>query len=157
MQVLNLIKTKIENFWLEKHTRIGKLYDINIIDNPTKVLEVWLCKDIDELININLDDRITKLQNLHNLWKQRNLTIKSNITILRSQALPIFLFISNYLYVPDDIVKKLKILYNCKWPNGNHHVKKLTLIEDIKKGGLKMPDIASMIKAIKLTWIKILI
>ena len=35
-----------------------------------------------------------------------------------------------------------------------HHVRKNTLIQDINNGGLNMPDVESLIKAIKLSWIK---
>jgi hypothetical protein len=34
------------------------------------------------------------------------------------------------------------------WPSGKHHVKKRVLIQQIEAGGLKMPDVAAMIKAL---------
>ena len=152
---LKLNKEKTDVIWLGKHNRDGKICDINIINKPTKVLGIWICKNMEEIIKINLEERKIKLMNLLNMWGQRNLSIKGKITILRSQAMPIILFTSNFLYVPPDIISDIEnIVYKFIWPNGKHHVKKSTLIEDISRGGLKMPDIYSMIKANKLTWVK---
>ena len=43
------------------------------------------------------------------------------------------------------------------WPSGKHHVKKDVLIQGIENGGLKMPDINAMVKAINLTWVNRLV
>ena len=39
------------------------------------------------------------------------------------------------------------------WSGKKAHVKREVVIQDIEKGGLKMLDFASMIKAIKCTWV----
>ena len=155
---LRLNKEKTEMFWLGKNNRTGKCFDINISTQPTKVLGLWLSKNTDEIIKINMDERITKLKSLLNMWKQRNLTLKGKITILRSQALPLMLFAGTFLYMSDKIIEEVEtILYSFVWPKGKHHVKKMTLIESIPNGGLKMPDFNSMLKAIKLTSVRRLI
>ena len=51
------------------------------------------------------------------------------------------------------IIEIEKAFYEFIWPAGKHHVKKDVLIQPTEDGGLKMPDIEAMIKAIKLTWI----
>ena len=89
------------------------------------------------------------------MWKTRNLSIKGKITLLRSQALPLILFPCTVLFVPDEIEKEVStIFYDFIWPNQKFHVKKNVLIQNIENGGLKMPDISSMIKAIKINWVK---
>ena len=155
---LRLNKDKTEMIWLGKNNRTGKCLDINITNKPTKVLGLWLSKNTEEIIKINIDERITKLKSLLNMWKQRNLTLKGKITVLRSQALPLVLFAGTFLYMSDIIIEEVEqILYSFVWPKGKHHVKKMTLIESIPNGGLKMPDLYSMLKAIKLTSIRRLI
>ena len=42
------------------------------------------------------------------------------------------------------------LFFGFVWPSGKHHVKKSVLIQEIESGGLKMPDVASMLKAVKL-------
>ena len=111
-----------------------------------------MSKNCDEVIKINIDERLTKLKSLLNLWKQRNLTLKGKITILRCQALPLILFAGTFLYMSEKTIDDIEtIVYDFVWPKGKHHVKKITLIETIPNGGLKMPDVYSMLKAIKLT------
>ena len=69
--------------------------------------------------------------------------------------MPIFLYLASFLYVPCVLIKKVnELFFDFIWPKGKHHVKKNVLIQDIESGGLKMPDVESMVKSIKLTWIK---
>ena len=80
----------------------------------------------------------------------RNLSIKGKITLLRSQAMPIFLYLASFLYVPCEFIKKVnELFFDFIWPKGKHHVKKKVLIQCIESGGLKMPDVESMVKSIK--------
>ena len=106
------------------------------------------------MININFEERIDKLNILLNMWSQRNLTIKGKITILKTKAIPLILYPSTFLYVPKHIITTVdKIMYNFVWKN-KHHVKKTTLIAKPVHGGLKMPDIDTVIRANKLNFIK---
>ena len=83
---------KTEAIWLGKNNRFGKICNINITSKPIKVLGIWLSKDADEVLNLNFEERIDKLNILLNAWKQRNLTIKGKITILKSKALPLITY-----------------------------------------------------------------
>ena len=149
---LNVDKTEV--IWLGKNNRFGKICNINITSKPIKVLGIWLSKDADEVLNLNFEERIDKLNILLNAWKQRNLTIKGKIIILKSKALPLITYATNFLYVPNYVVDAIdKLIYSFVWKS-KHHVKKSTLIEKPSKGGLKMPDTTSVIKANKLNFIK---
>ena len=89
------------------------------------------------------------------MWKQRSLSIKGKITILKSKIIPLFLYTASVMYISEEIVTKFeKIMYSFIWPKGKHHVKKNILTQTIEKGGLNMPDAESLIWAAKLTWIK---
>ena len=89
------------------------------------------------------------------MWKARNLTRKGKITLLRSKVVPVFLYVATIVYVPENIIKQIDdLFFDFIWPSGKHHVKKKVLIQEIESGGLKMPDISSMLKAVKLGWLK---
>ena len=123
-----------------KINRYGKICNINIISKPLKVLGIWLSKDADEVLNLNFEERIDKLNILLNAWKQHNLTSKGKITILKSKALPLITYAPNFLCVPNYVVDAIdKLIYSFVWKN-KHHFNKSTLIEKPAKGGLKMPD-----------------
>lgn len=152
---LRLNKEKTEMIWLGTQTRTGKCSNINFTSNPVKVLGIWVCKNPNELINININERFHKFKILLNMWKSRNLSLKGKITILSSQALPLLLFATTFLFISNERIAEIEgIMYNFIWPKGKHHVKKRTLIEDIKNGGLNMPDLDSKIKAMKFLCIK---
>jgi hypothetical protein len=149
---LNIEKTEI--IWLGKNNRIGKILDIKITQNPVKILGVWMCKNPSETITINFEERVNKFKALIDSWSYRNITIKGKITLLKAKALPLIMYVCNFLYVPQEIIKSIeKIMYDFIW-NSKHHVKKITLIQGITDGGLKMPDFAALVKANKLNFIK---
>ena len=153
---LKLNKAKTEAIVLGQGNDIDlNIYGINTVKSTIKSLGIIIGKDLKKISEHNFKDKIIKIKNLLNMWKCRQLSIKGKITIIRSQALPIILYPASILFTPTDFVEKVdKIFFDFIWPNKKHHVKKKVLIQNIEDGGLKMPDIKSMIKAIKLTWIK---
>ena len=149
---LNIEKT--EAIWLGKTNRFGKICNIKITNRPVKVLGIWISKDFDEMLKINFDERIEKLNTLLNIWSQRNLTIKGRITILKAKALPLVTYVSTCLYVPKHIIDTIdKVLYNFVWKK-KHHVKRTTIIASPSQGGLKMPDFNTFIRAHKINFMK---
>lgn len=152
---LKLNKDKTEMIWLGKNNRDGKYSNICFTNKPVKVLGIWVCKDLDKVIDINIDERLSKFKTLLNMWKQRILTLKGKITILNTQALPLLLYAAAFLYMSKERILEIeRIMFNFIWPNGKHHIKKLTLIEEIANGGLKMPDIESKIYSMKFMSVK---
>ena len=130
-------------------------HGIKWVKGPVKVLGIWVGKDTNEVIDKNFDLKVEKLKVLLNMWKQRNLSIKGKITLLRSQALPLILYPCAVLFIPDYVLKEIdQLFFDFLWPRQKHHVKKQVIIQSIEEGGLKMPDIFSMIKAVKIMWIK---
>ena len=133
-------------------------FGIKWVTGPVKVLGLWVGKDKEEVIHKNFDIKLEKLRRLINMWKARNLSIKGKITLLRSKILPIVLYPLTVLYVPDHIIDEIDALFfDFIWPGKKHHVKKHVLIQGIEDGGLKMPDISSMVKAMKISWVNKLI
>ena len=145
---INIDKTEI--IWLGRNNRYGKICNIKITQEPVKVLGIWISKNTHEIQTLNLDQRIDKLKMILNVWKQRGLTIKGKIAIVKAKALPLITYVTNFIYVPKDVIETIdKLLYEFVWKK-KHHVKRSTLIEKIAKGGLKMPDTAAVIKSNKL-------
>lgn len=152
---LRLNKEKSEIIWLGKTERVGNIENISIQNNPTKALGIWLCKDENLITKHNIESKVLKIKSLLNIWKQRNLTIKGRVTILKSQALPIITFVASCLHIPDHCIEQIeRLFFEFLWPNKKHHVKKKTVIESIENGGIKMPDVSSYIKSLHIMWLK---
>ena len=153
---LQLNKSKTEGILIgfKNNANISQ-FGIKTVKHTIKSLGIIIDKDLDNMTSINFKEKISKLKNLLNMWKSRQLSIKGKITILRSQALPIIIYPSSVLYTPDHVIKEIELLFfDFIWPKKKHHIKKRVLIQSIEDGGLKMPDIKTMIKATKLMWIK---
>ena len=92
------------------------------------------------------------------MWSQRNLSLKGKVAVLRSIALPQMLYVCSVLYVPKWVIQEVEtLMFSFLWSSKKAHVRKEVVITEIKNGGLKMPHFASMVKAIKCTWVKKLI
>ena len=155
---LHLNKSKSEAIWL------GPNNDINESEQPLnlnwnksffKCLGIWCHTNTDLMIDKNYKERLSKLKNILNIWQQRSLSLKGKITVLWSIALPQLLYVTSVLYTPKWVIDEAdRLMLNFLWSNKKPHVKKSTIIAKIEEGGLKMVHFHSMVKAIKLNWIK---
>ena len=152
---LKLNRSKTEAF------RLGASNNISIANTgiktveKTKSLGIILTKNTNDLIQLNFEERVKKIKNVINMWKGRNLTIKGKITLLRNKVMPLILYASSMLYTPPETIQQIeRLMYDFIWTNGKHHVPKNVIVQSISNGGLNMPDLQSMINAIKLTWVK---
>ncbi len=128
---------------------------IKLIDQPTKSLGLWIGKDLTLSIKKNLEEKMKKMKSLINMNKLRNISIKGKVTLLRSIVMPHLLYVASVIPIPSDFIKEVdQLFFDFVWPNGKHHVKKNVLIQQIQDGGLNMPDVYSMLKALRLTWVK---
>ena len=109
-----------------------KEFGLKITVDPIQTHGNWISKSKEETLALNYEERVSKIRNLLNMWKCRNLTIKGKITILRSQALPLILYTASMLDIPDNILNEIdKLFFNFIWPKGKHHVKKCVLTKEI--------------------------
>lgn len=131
-----------------------KICGLRIISKPTKVLGIWVSKDLDELLDINFNERITKLKTLLNMWKQRKLTLKGKVTVINSLALSQIQYAMSVLYVPPNVISEVnQLIFAFLWPKKTH-VKRSTVIGKLEDGGLKMPDFEYKVKSFKVMWVQ---
>ena len=79
------------------------------------------------------------------MWRWRGLTLLGRIQIVKTFAIPKFMYKASLISVSEDRIKDVnKLLYSFIW-KGNDRIKRTVLINDIENGGQKMLDIQSMI------------
>ena len=133
----------------EAHNR-SKPLGLKLSQSSVKCLGVWCNTDVDKAITENFEEKIKKLKKLLGMWHQRNLSLKGKIAVLCS-----VLYVTSVLYTPQWVIDEVEnLMFKFLWNDRKPHVKKEVVINEIAKGGLKMPHFASMVKAIKCTWIK---
>ena len=149
--------SKSEAMGLGKYSKLFtvKPYGLAWKEKNLYSLGITFSKNPNETIEVNFNNKITKIQNSLNMWSQRHLSIKGKITIIKSLILPQILYISANLAVPEWFVSKTNsMLYHFVWSAKMDKVKRVTLVNKIEKGGLKMIDLECMFQAQRVMWVK---
>ena len=152
---LELNTSKTEGMWIgsskgNEETPLG----INWPREPIKALGVYFTYDQTLLYEKNFHDKLDKMKRLTNIWSSRGLSIYGKVTIIKSLLIPKLVYISTLLPTPEKIIKKANhIIYTFLW-KGEDKVTRLSAINNLENGGIGMIDLESMIKALRLAWLK---
>ena len=119
-----------------------------------KILGVYFGYNLKQRHDLNFTQTLKAIKKSINMWKWRNLSLIGRIQIVKTFAIPKLMYRASVIAISNELVKEVNsILYGFIW-NGKDKVKRQALISDQKKGGLKMLDIDSMIKAKRVTLLK---
>ena len=142
---LNLEKTEI--IPLGPH-RLSLIDLPNMVDKLSinygafKTLRVWFSQNFDESLKLNYDEHLIKIETLLQNWKQRSLSWKGRIMIIKTLILFQETHLLSVVFTPSYILEKLdKILFKFLWQDKPARVKRQTIIAETCNGGLKMPDV----------------
>ena len=98
---------------------------------------------------------IANTQRVLKLWKLRNLTLERKKLIFKTLALSKIIFQASVTPIPIYVVTELeKIQKSFLWENSTSKIKRNTLCNDYKDGGLKNVDIREKIISLQCSWIK---
>jgi len=151
--VINSSKT--EGMWIgSSRGNNSKPLGIKWPDEPIKALGVYYSYDIKLLQEKNFIERLDSVKKLINVWSLRGLSIYGKVTIIKSLIIPKFVYIFSLLPAPKEIVKELnQMIFKFLW-KGTDKVTRLSTINEYENGGLRMIDLESMIKSLRLAWLK---
>ncbi len=156
---LKLNRTKTELLKLGR----GQLRDqaksrnsgIKYISEGFKSLGIWFSIGGNDSSKLNFVNCIDRIRTQINIWRQRNLSLKGKITILKALIVPQLVYVCSMLFVPDWFTAAVNKLFNdFLWDGKRAKVKNSTVIGEISKGGLKMPHVNSIIQSLKLNWLR---
>ena len=152
---LNLQKTEIipidSNIYKNQQPVLG----VNLKTGPFKTIGIWFAQNETEMIHLNFNERVEKMKKQLYIWRPRSLALEGKITILKSLILPEILFPFNLIYVPKNVLDRIKeLIFNFLWNGKPPKIKRSTIIGPINSGELKMVDIYLMHMVAKATWIK---
>ncbi len=155
---LKLNKTKTEAIWLGRNE--GSQEQPCGLKWATEVysLGIWFSTNQEEGLNRNFAAKFDKFSRALNMWKGRELSTKGKITVIKNIAMPILLYVTSSLPIPEWLADKVtQKVYEFIWNNKPDKVSRETLTAEIEKGGLKMINIEKMFKAQKIMWVKRLV
>ena len=147
--------TKTEGMWIgaSKENKTEP-FGIRWPTEPIKALGVYFTYDLKLLKEKNFIERLNSIKKLINIWSSRGLSILGKVTIIKSFLIPKFVYVCSLLPTPNELVKQLnQLLFKFLW-NGTDKVTRVSTINDYGEGGLKMIDLESMVKALRLAWLK---
>ena len=101
---------------------------------------------------LNWETKLSEIEKLLNMWKQRDLTLFGKITIIKMLALPKILHVAqNTVHYTIHINKLKQLFFNFIWPKRDR-IKRNTLVAPYSSGGLNRIDVESYFKALKASW-----
>ena len=88
------------------------------------------------------------------IWRARDLTLFGRFIVIKSLGLSQLVYSASNLSVPQEITPIIRTkLFKFLWKNKKDKIKREGLYEDRDKGGIRMIDVETMIKALRLAWI----
>ena len=127
-----------------------------MVPGPIKILGVTFSPLVFNIWDLNSQEILLKIKKLLNHWSKRKLTLLGRITIIKSLAVSKFvhLFIS-LPAPPNGLISELeKLFYKFLWNSGPDRIKRRIIIKNIACAGLRMVELRSFIKALKVSWLR---
>lgn len=123
---------------------------------PLKILGVTFSPLVFNIWDLNVQEILLKVQRILNQWSKRKISLSGRITIIKSLALSKFvhLFIS-LPAPPNELIKGLEnMFFKFLWNSGPDRIKRRIIVKNTACGGLRMVEIKSFIKALKVSWLR---
>jgi len=130
---------------------------VTIVDSDeVKICGITYSNNVEIAYDSNINDKIDKLKNQLQLWRQRNLSLEGKILIVKTFGLSQIIYALQSTYIKENDLKRIdsiitKFVWNLKESNQRPagKIRKTIFNSTIANGGLNAPDIFAIDKAIK--------
>ena len=151
---INLDKTKAKTLGPEPEP-CHMLFGLDWVNDPICTLGVTLLRNEDNHYILNFKKRLKNMKNLLATWKCHKLSIKGKVTIINTLAVSPLIYLANVVHVPPQVITEIKeIIVDFLWGGKPTKIAYNVLIQNIKKGGVKLTGFGSIIKALKFGFVK---
>ena len=152
---IHLNKNKTKSLWLGISNPTNNIGNILWEDVYVKSLGIYFCKKKHISLELNWSEqRILKIKQLLQIWKQRNLTLRGKILILKSLIMSKIIYTTQVLSCPKEIVKELdKLFFDFLWKGRPAKVKRSNVVNTTEEGGLNMLDVETKVASLNLFWL----
>ena len=118
-------------------------------------LGVWFSTVEENASYDNFSEKIERMKNILNSWSARRLTLLGEIMIIKSLAVSRVVHVLSSLPTHQGALKEINsLLYDFLWDKKGDKIKRVEMINEYDKGGLKMIDIQSFNESLKMKWIQ---
>jgi hypothetical protein len=159
---LNADKTEIIALHTERTLHYEVQYNGQIVKISTmkemKICGIWYCTDKEREYELNITEKIKKLEHKIKLWRSRNLTFEGKILIIKTFGLSQLIYNLQVQGINDSSIKQIeRIIFGFIWLNsrsekekGIDRIKRSILKNETAEGGLNVTDVECLNRALKL-------
>jgi hypothetical protein len=125
-------------------------------NDSIKLLGTVIPNDRSTLSELNYSPKLKKIEQIINIWRQRNLTLYGRVQLIKTYLISQIVYLLAVLPAPSiDFIKQLEsILFKFLWNNKTERIKRTTLYQSLAEGGITMPHLPSFNYALKLAWLR---
>ena len=108
---------------------------------------------IENCFENNIYPKIRKMRSTMNMWKERDLSLKGRITLVKMLMASQYTYLASAYCISKEVCRDIdRELSAFLWRNRPPKVKRSVLCQPIAQGGLNAMDFTSHISALRLTW-----
>jgi hypothetical protein len=134
-----------------KHKTLGLKWPKTAI----KCLGIYFYNDVHKIQEDNFRMAFNKCESILKMWNLQQLTLKGKVTIVNTLVIPQILYVSTVMTPPKNMIQSIKnLITNFLWSGKPPKIKYTCIINTLEMGGLKLQDVESKIKSLKLKWLK---
>lgn len=131
------------------------LFTLKWTQSPVETLGVFVTGNEDDHYKLNFEPKLIKIKHLLSSWKCRKLSIKGKITVINTLAISKLIYLASIIKVPDTVFTEVKqLIVDFLWEGKTAKIAYSTLIQGIEQGGLKLVDLETKVKSLRLAWVK---
>ena len=148
---LNYMKTEV--LPLGHFTNLDRI-PVKIVKKACS-LGIWYFDNTADIEYENYKLKLEEIERALENWKKRKLTLLGKATVVKTLIVPKINHVIANISTPEWFVTQLQqLLFSFLWDGKPPKVKNTTILNTPERGGFKFPDIDTMVKSQKLSWIK---
>ena len=124
--------------------------------NKMKILGITFTNNNENITKVNFEPKVLQLEKEIAQWRRRHLTPIGRITVIKS--LLVSKFVHLFTALPNPTQAELKqlerLFFQFLWAGKRDPVKRAKIVQDYAHGGLRMLDLLSFVKSMKISWLK---
>ena len=154
---MNSEKTKL--IWIgSKHGSKEKLdvsHSLQWGESQFNLLGIKFCSNLEEMPHLNFKEALQKAKQVLNPWRSRYLTPLGKISVIKTMVLSKFIHLLMTLPTPENTLTDIsKMFFNFIWEGKPDKINRDQICRSYQQGGLKMTNIFTFEKSMKIKWLK---
>ena len=155
---LNLSKCEVLRIGSLRNSNAPLCSELNLrwANHNVSALGVVFSTNQNTIKKLNYEPQLEKIQNVSNMWRDRDLSLIGKIVVLKALAISKLVFLFSSLLNPDEnFFCRLKKILQCFLSNNKPPTIKYSIFaNETEQGGLRLPDPKCFCESLKLKWVK---